>query len=99
MNGETNAVHTVREKLCASSRGVKIYLYSCKWVPVPEPEQNFAGTCAAKKVKADKLDVTQKYNDKVICEGSVLKNVFKYLGSIFTINGDQISSQLDTRMG
>ena len=56
---------------------------------MPEPEQNFTGTCVAKKVKTDKLDAVQRHKDKVLCEGSVLKNVFKfkYLGSIFAADG------------
>ena len=58
-----------------------------------QPEvQNFDGTCAAKRVRDDKLEARQKLlRGKVLCEGEVPKNVFRfeYLGVIFSANGDQ----------
>ena len=49
------------------------------------------GTCADRKVKADKVEDAQKLKSKVECEGRSLKNVarFKYLGSIFSADGSQ----------
>ena len=55
-------------------------------------EQNFAGTCAVKRVRDDKLVAKQKLlHEKVHCGNDVLKNVFrfKYLGAVFSANGDQ----------
>ena len=37
--------------------------HGCKWIP--ETAQNFTGTCAARKVKVDKLSAAQKFKDKV----------------------------------
>ena len=77
------------DKPCASERGVKLHKRHCQMQP---ESQNFDGTCAAKRVRDDKLEARQKrLRGKVLCEGQVLKNVFrfKYLGAIFSANGDQ----------
>ena len=54
--------------------------------------QNFAGTCAARKVHTDKLDAAQKLKPNVGCEDGKLINCFrfKYLGSIFAADGSEI---------
>ena len=71
---------------CKSERGVKIHLHACRYKP---EKQNFAGTCADRKVKLNKQMEAQKTKPKVQCEGVTLKNVFlfKYLGSIFAADG------------
>ena len=73
---------------CASARGAKIHGHKCRHRP---DVQQFAGTCADRKVKADKVAKAQKLKPKVECEGRPLKNVarFKYLGSIFSADGSQ----------
>ena len=55
-------------------------------------QQNFQGTCADRKVRKDKQELAQKAKPKVKCEQSELKNVlrFKYLGSIFSADGEHI---------
>ena len=57
---------------------------------VPDKLQSFKGTKADEKVKEDKLEEQQKQRRAVLCEGATLKNVFrfKYLGSIFSADGD-----------
>ena len=74
---------------CKSEWGVKIHMRSC--LLRPDTEQNFVGTCAAGKVKQNKLTDAQDEEHKVSCEGNTLKNVyfFKYLGSISTADGIQ----------
>ena len=77
------------DKPCASERGVKLHKRHCQMQP---ETQNFDGTCAVKRVRDDKLEAKQKrLRGKVLCEGKELKNVFrfKYLGAIFSANGDQ----------
>ena len=75
-------------KKCASSRGAKIHGHRCPHRP---DTQNFAGTCADRKVKADKVEEAQSLKPKIKCEERPLKNVarFKYLGSIFSADGSQ----------
>ena len=55
----------------------------------PESAQKFAGTCADKQVRLNKIIDAQALKDNVKCEGRQLKNVFKfkYLGSIFSADG------------
>ena len=74
---------------CKSERGVKIHLRSC--LQRPDSEQNFTGTCAAAKVKVNKLIAAQDDEETVLCEEKGLKNVFlfKYLGSVFAADGNQ----------
>ena len=72
---------------CKSEHGVKIHLRSC--LLRPDEAQTFHGTCAAAKVRANKLADAQDDEDKVRCVGKTLKNVFlfKYLGSLFAADG------------
>ena len=67
---------------------MKIHARSCWQKPT---EQNFTGTCAAKKVKRLHLDDAQAKKVHIKCGDATLKNVyvFKYLGSLFTADGDQ----------
>ena len=73
---------------CKNKRGVDTHLRSCHYVE--EEPQNFTGTLADRKVKRDKVDEAQKLKVAVSCEGKKLENVFsfKYLGSLFTADGD-----------
>ena len=75
-------------KKCASARGAKIHGHKCPHRP---DVQSFAGTCADRKVREDKVEAAQALKAKVICEDRELKNVarFKYLGSIFSADGSQ----------
>ena len=68
------------DKPLKSARGVKIHLRFCKYRPAPQ--QQFTGTCAARKVRDMKMQVKQKEKAKVLCEDSALQNTFtfKYLG-------------------
>ena len=68
--------------------GVKVHARACNYVP---EEQNFTGTCAAKKVRRLKLEEAQKGKHQIQCEGKKLENVytFKYLGSKFVADGDE----------
>jgi hypothetical protein len=54
-------------------------------------KQNFAGTKAEDAAAKSKLVAAQKQKPTVQCEGNALRNVFhfKYLGSIFSADGDQ----------
>ena len=74
---------------CKSEHGVKIHMHSC--LLRQEKEQNFTGTCAAGKVKTNKLIEAQKAKEAVCCEGESLENVFHftYLGSVFSADGCQ----------
>ena len=75
------------DRPCKSAFGVKIHQRSCWQRPT---QQNFTGTCAEKRIKFLKLKEAQKKKPKIKCSGRALKNVyaFKYLGSIFTSDGD-----------
>ena len=55
-----------------------------------QEQQNFMGTLADKKVKRNKVEEAQKRKAAITCEGANLENVFqfKYLGSLFTADGD-----------
>ena len=74
------------DKPCKNARGVKIHMNSCTFKP---DKQQFAGTCAEKKVKENKIKAAQALKRKISCEGAELRNVylFKYLGSIFAADG------------
>mgnify|MGYP003326603192 CR=1 FL=1 len=76
---------------CKNAFGVKVHLRACNYNPT-ESEQNFKGTCAAKKVHRMKLTEAQKDKRQVECEGKRLENVyiFKYLGSQFAADGDEV---------
>ena len=76
------------DKPCKNARGVKTHMRWCGFKP---DEQNFAGTCAEKRVRQDKLAAAQKLKQRVLCEGVALANVynFKYLGSIFSADGNE----------
>ena len=76
------------DKKCVSPRGAKIHARRCPHRP---DVQLFKGTCADRKVQADKVESAQKQKPKVECEGRELKNVarFRYLGSIFSADGSQ----------
>ena len=78
------------DKPCKSERGVKTHMRWCNFRP---DSQNFAGTCAEKAVKHQKLIAAQKQKPAVMCEGIKLMNTykFKYLGSIFTADGNEES--------
>ena len=70
-------------------RGVKMHQrFHCQMAP--DELQKFKGTKAAEKVKENKLEKQQQQRENVRCEGEKLKNVFrfKYLGSIFSADGD-----------
>ena len=73
---------------CKNARGVKAHM---RWCPFKPNEQRFTGTCAEKRVKKNKLIEAQKHKEKVLCDGTALKNVymFKYLGSIFSADGSE----------
>ena len=77
------------DRKCKSQHGVKIHKNHCLHRP---DKQQFAGTCADRKVKKDKQELAQKSKPKVKCEHHELKNVlrFKYLGSIFSADGQHI---------
>ena len=62
----------------------------------PEATQNFKGTCAATRVRENKIAKAQEDEAKVKCGDLPLENIFhfKYLGSIFSADGDQ---QYDVR--
>ena len=74
------------DKPCKSAHGAKIHSRKCLHRPDP---QSFTGTCADRCVKDAKMDKAQKFKPKVKCEGKDLENVayFKYLGSIFAVDG------------
>ena len=74
---------------CKSEHGVKIHMRHC--MLRPNAPQKFTGTCAASKVRQNKLVDAQDEEEKVHCEHSPLKNVFlfKYLGSVFAADGGQ----------
>ena len=63
-----------------------------RWCDFKPDVQTFAGTCAEKAVKQQKLK-TRRYTHEhtVLCECDALKNTdtFKYLGSIFTADGNE----------
>ena len=67
---------------------MKIHARSCWQKPTT---QNFTGTCAANKVKQLHLTDAQEQRKHIKCGEDTLKNVyvFKYLGSLFTADGDQ----------
>ena len=77
------------DRKCKSQYGVKIHMHHCLHRP---DQQKFAGTCADRKVKKDKQELAQKSKPKAKCETHELKNVlrFKYLGSIFSADGQHI---------
>ena len=54
--------------------------------------QSFAGTLADKAVQLSKVVIQQEQRPKVLCEAAPLKNKFrfKYLGTIFTADADQL---------
>ena len=64
-----------------------MHLKSCRYVAT---DQNFAGTLTERKVKRNKIEEAQKRKPTISCEGKSLDNVFmfKYLGSLFTADGD-----------
>ena len=66
---------------------MKIHAHKCRFKP---STQQFAGTCADKKVKQQKVAAAQKLKPQVLCEGAPLENVmtFKYLGSVFAADGE-----------
>ena len=74
---------------CKNDRGVKVHLRACRYKP---DEQAFAGTCADRKVKTDKQVKAQKAKPTAKCEGTTLKNVFRfqYLGSVFAADGEHL---------
>ena len=65
----------------------------------PKP-QKFTGTRADTKVKERKMADAQKLKPSVLCEGLKLKNIFnfKYLGSIFSADGEHMRD-VDRRVG
>ena len=73
---------------CKNAHGVKIHLHACRYTP--SEEQNFAGTLADRKVRRDKVEEAQKLLPTIKCVKAKLENVFKfkYLGSLFTADGD-----------
>ena len=73
---------------CKNAFGVRIHLNACRYVA--SEEQNFAGTLADRKVRRNKIAEAQKQLPSVTCQGAELENVFsfKYLGSLFTADGD-----------
>ena len=77
------------DKPCKNAHGVKIHMRWCDFKP--DEDQNFTGTCAEKRVKQNKLQEAQKAKRKVFCDGIELENVytFKYLGSIFSADGNE----------
>ena len=74
---------------CKNERGVKIHAARCQYAP---RKQNFTGTVADREVREQKRAELQKAKDKVVCEQKALKNVhwFKYLGAVFTSNGNHM---------
>ena len=76
------------DKPCKNSRGAKIHAASCPHRPDP---QNFKGTCADKKVQDNKVEEAQKKLPQVECGEAKLGNAawFKYLGSVFSVDGSQ----------
>ena len=76
------------DKPCKNERGVKAHMRWCDFKP---DVQKFTGTCAEKAVKQQKLKRAQVHKQTVLCEGDALKSTysFKYLGSIFTADGNE----------
>ena len=74
---------------CSSDRGVKIHQTKAH---KQSRAQNFKGSLADSAVRTCKLVEQQKSRPKIFCEGVTLSNVFrfKYLGSVFTADADQI---------
>ena len=74
---------------CSSSRGVKIHKAQKH---KPAPTQKFAGSLADKVVKCNKIKQQQSSRPHVSCNGIILENVycFKYLGTLFTADADQM---------
>ena len=77
------------DKLCKNSRGAKIHQERCQFAP---DSQNFVGTVADREAREAQREELQKAKPKVECEGAKLDNVhyFKYLGSVFTSNGNHM---------
>ena len=76
-----------------NARGVKVHMRSCQFFQWEAP-QCFDGTRAEQKVKENKLAQAQMDLDlnKVQCQGEDLLNtfIFKYLGSLFAADGNQM---------
>ena len=75
--------------MCKNSRGAKIHQARCQFAP---DTQNFVGTVANREAKELQREELQKAKPKVTCDNEKLDNVhrFKYLGSVFTSNGNQM---------
>ena len=73
---------------CKSARGIKIHM---RKVHKEEDPQVFKGRLADKAVTIQKMAAQQSRRPKIYCEGKELDNVykFKYLGSLFTADGDE----------
>ena len=86
------------DKPCRSARGVQVhYARKCRKY---DKAQRFEGTIAKQKHTVAVLAERQKQEEKVICEGTPLKNCFnfKYLGSMFTADGTE-DADLARRIG
>ena len=89
---------------CASARGVKIHRSR---MHKNTPPQSFAGSLADKAVKCAKVKQQQSQRPSIFCRGDKLDNVYvaKYLGTLFTADGDQMKdiaarvAQATTRCG
>ena len=81
---------------CVSERGVKIHKSKAH---KPEPLQDFKGRLVEKAVLVDKYKAQQKTRPVIRCGQTPLDNVyrFKYLGSVFTADGD-VNQDIDTRI-
>ena len=75
---------------------MKIHLHSCPHRPT---RQNFTGTRADTKVREAKAAAAQKLKVAVTCENLKFKNIFKfkYLGSIFCVDGEH-KHDVDSRV-
>ena len=74
---------------CKSQKGIKIHKARAH---KPQKEQCFKGRVADREAQVQKLRDQQKDRPTVLCEGEPLDNVynFKYLGSLFNVNADQV---------
>ena len=66
-----------------------MHLHSCRHKPTT---QTFVGTCADTEVRKKKFAEAQKAKRQAHCIGGIIHNVaiFKYLGSLFSADGNQL---------
>lgn len=88
--GPTGAKYAI---YISTPSGVKVHM-SRKHKRDPADHQSFKGmhTCAERVTKDQKMRQEQDQKPKIMCEGVPIDNVavFKYLGTLFSADGQQI---------